>query len=138
MSMAVLVREAFEEKNLKYKEFREMPDGATAMVAGFTGQMSTYDIVMIFDKADHTVMLRTGKLAKVPIDRRFDVLTALNELNGEYRWTRFYIDSEDFVTVQTDHMNSAGDSADAVMEIIIRMTQIIDGGYPRIMKAIWA
>lgn len=138
MSTATLVREAFAQKELKYKEFRELEDGGTLMVAGFNGQMATYDLLMVFDKEDHTVMIRVGRLAKVPIDRQFEVLSALNELNREYRFVSFYSDPEDFVTVQTDRVIAANETADPVMEMIVRVVQILDGAYPRIMKAIWS
>lgn len=138
MSTATLVREAFAQKDLKYKEFRELEDGGTLMVAGFNGQMATYDLLMVFDKEDHTVMIRVGRLAKIPIDRQFEVLSTLNELNREYRFVSFYSDLEDFVTVQTDRVIAANETADPVMEMIVRVVQILDGAYPRIMKAIWA
>ena len=138
MSTATLVREAFAQKELKYKEFRELEDGGTLMVAGFNGQMATYDLLMVFDKEDHTVMIRVGRLAKVPIDRQFEVLSALNELNREYRFVSFYSDPEDFVAVQTDRVIAANETADPVMEMIVRVVQILDGAYPRIMKAIWS
>jgi len=138
MSTATLVREAFAQKELKYKEFRELEDGGTLMVAGFNGQMATYDLLMVFDKEDHTVMIRVGRLAKIPIDRQFEVLSALNELNREYRFVSFYSDAEDFVTVQTDRVIAANETADPVMEMIVRVVQILDGAYPRIMKAIWS
>ncbi len=138
MSTATLVREAFAQKDLKYKEFRELEDGGTLMVAGFNGQMATYDLLMVFDKEDHTVMIRVGRLAKIPIDRQFEVLSALNELNREYRFVSFYSDAEDFVTVQTDRVIAANETADPVMEMIVRVVQILDGAYPRIMKAIWS
>ena len=138
MSMATLVREAFAQKDLKYKEFRELEDGGTLMVAGFNGQMATYDLLMVFDKEDHTAMIRVGRLAKVPIDRQFEVLSALNELNREYRFVSFYSDPEDFVTAQTDRVIAANETAEPVMEMIARVVQILDGAYPRIMKAIWS
>lgn len=138
MSTAVLVREAFEVNGLKYKEFNEMPDGNTVMVAGFAGKMTNFDMLLIFDKQDHTMVIRVGKLARIPIDRKYDVLTALNDLNRNYRWARFYADDEELVTVQIDRIISTGENADAVMELIFRLLRILDDGYPRIMKAIWA
>ena len=83
-------------------------------------------------------MIRVGRLAKVPIDRQFEVLSAMNELNREYRFVSFYSDPEDFVTVQTDRVIAANETADPVMEMIVRVVQILDGAYPRIMKAIWS
>jgi len=138
MSTAALVRDAFVSKDLKYKEFREMDDGATLMVAGFNGNMATFDILMVFDKDDHTVMFRVSRLAKLPIDRQFEVLSALNELNREYRFVRFYTDQEDYVTVQIDRIIAVNETADPVMEMIARILRIIDEAYPRIMKAIWS
>ena len=136
--MAVSIREAFEQKELKYKEFRELLDGATLMVAGFNGEKVTFDVMLVFDAQDHTVMIRTGKLAKVPVDRQVDVYAALNELNRNYRWARFFVDNENDIVIQMDHIVSAGESPDAVMELVFRMVKIVDESYPKMMRAIWA
>ena len=138
MSTAMKVRDAFAEKDLKYKDFREMDNGDTLMIAGFNGKMVTFDLIMVFDKEDHTVTMRVGRLAKIPIDRQFEVFNTLNELNREYRFLRFFSDREDFVTVQYDCIVDENETADPVMEMIFRILQIIEEGYPRIMKAIWS
>jgi len=83
-------------------------------------------------------MFRVSRLAKLPIDRQFEVLSALNELNREYRFVRFYTDQEDYVTVQIDRIIAVNETADPVMEMIARILRIIDEAYPRIMKAIWS
>ena len=138
MSTANKVRSAFEENGLKYKEFKELPDGSTVMIAGFDGQFTTFEMVIYFDSEDHTAMIRIPKLTKVPIDRRYDVLSTLNQLNQEYRWTRFFVDQDDEVTVQIDQILSKDQNADSVMELIVRTIKIVDEAYPKFMKAIWA
>ena len=138
MSTANNVRSAFEEKGLKYKEFTELPDGSTVMIAGFDGQFTAFEMVIYFDSEDHTAMIRIPKLTKVPIDRRYEVLSTLNQLNQEYRWTRFFVDQNDDVTVQIDQILSKDQNADSVMELIVRTLQIVDEAYPKFMKAIWA
>ena len=57
---------------------------------------------------------------------------------SQYRFVSFYGDREDFVTIQTDRVIAANETADPVMEMIVRVVQILDGAYPRIMKAIWS
>ena len=138
MSTAMLVRDAFIEKDLKYKDFRELDNGDTLMIAGFNGKNATFDIIMVFDKEDHTVTMRVGRLAKIPIDRQFEVLSTLNELNRTYRFLRFYSDPDDFVTVQYDYIVAENETAEPAMEMIFRTLQIIEEGFPRIMKAIWS
>jgi len=138
VNTASQVKEAFEKASWKFKYIAEQPDGSTIMAAGFNGEKTVTNLLIHIDAQDHTVMIRADRLAKIPIDRQFEVLSTLNELNREYRFVSFYGDREDFVTIQTDRVIAANETADPVMEMIVRVVQILDGAYPRIMKAIWS
>ena len=132
------VREEFVKNDLKYKSFSKLPDGRTIMTAGFRQEQVTFDILFIFESDNRSVYLRVDDLAKVPIDRMYEVLSVLNNLNCQYRWARFYVDKDDEITVQIDHVLVENYSGPVVVELALRMASIVGTGYSEIMKAIWA
>ena len=135
MNTASQVKEAFEKASWKFKYIAEQPDGSTIMAAGFNGEKTVTNLLIHIDAQDHTVMIRAADIAKVPIDRKYDVLVVLNQLNEKYRWSRFYV----LLTLKhwlNDHL--AGESSGAiVMELILRINSIVNEAFPEIMKAIW-
>ncbi len=137
MSTALQVKEAFDKVSWKYKDFREMPDKSTIMLAGFNGDKATINLLMHFDAMDHTVMFRVLNLSKVPIDRKYEVFSALNRMNAVYRWIRFFVDDEESIVAQVDHILIPDESADVVMELIVRINQVVNEAFPEIMKAVW-
>ena len=132
------VREEFVKNDLKYKSFSKLPDGRTIMTAGFRQEQVTFDILFIFESDNRSVYLRVDDLAKVPIDRMYEVLSVLNNLNCQYRWARFYVDKDDEITVQIDHVLVENYSGPVVVELALRIASIVGTGYSEIMKAIWA
>nr|MCR4875889.1 YbjN domain-containing protein [Clostridiales bacterium] len=109
----------------------------TIMAAGFNGEKTVTNLLIHIDAQDHTVMIRAADIAKVPIDRKYDVLVVLNQLNEKYRWSRFYVDGNETINVQTDQILAGESSGAIVMELILRINSIVNDAFPEIMKAIW-
>ena len=137
MNTASQVKEAFEKASWKFKYIAEQPDGSTIMAAGFNGEKTVTNLLIHIDAQDHTVMIRAADIAKVPIDRKYDVLVVLNQLNEKYRWSRFYVDGNETINVQTDQILAGESSGAIVMELILRINSIVNEAFPEIMKAIW-
>ena len=74
----------------------------------------------------------------VPKDKTGAVLVACNELNAQYKWVTFYVDSDNDVVFHNDAILTPETAADEAYELLVRMLKIMDDVKPVIMKAIYA
>ena len=122
-----------EEKNFNYTVGTDS-DGDTCVnfpyqgkVARcfFTGENGHYlSIYIVFEN--------------VPSDKIVDLLFICNELNCQYKWATFFIDSENDILIHDDAILDENTAADEAMELLIRLLNITDDAKPKIMKGIYA
>lgn len=87
------------------------------------------------------VLVRIRNLAnRVPGEKRFRVLEALNQLNGRYRFLKFDMDAEQNVHVEYDFPTNTGSESIGEMgfELFIRTMQILNEGYIVLAKALYS
>jgi hypothetical protein len=90
-----------------------------------------------FDSNGTSINVKSFSIAKIPSNKLMDMYVSLNELNAQYRWVKFYVDSDNEVTVSGDVIVDPSNSGTECYEIMIRYISIIDDVYPNIMKVIW-
>ena len=123
---------------LKYRDSRDMDNGESLVVCGVNGKNNArYDVLFIFDKDGHSVSLRIFGLIAFPEEKWAAILDIANELNGFYRWLKFYV-KEDKVNVQHDAVISEETSGPICVELLLRTMKIIDDVYPKFMHVLWA
>ncbi len=74
----------------------------------------------------------------VPADKLVDLLFVCNELNTQYKWATFYIDSDNDLMIHDDAILSVESAASEAMELLVRLLDIADTAKPKIMKALYA
>ena len=74
----------------------------------------------------------------VPEEKFADLLIVCNELNTEYRWLKFYVDTDNDLMVEDDAILEPETAADECFELLVRRINILDDVKPRIMRAIYA
>ena len=123
---------------LKYRDSRDLEDGSSMVVCGVSGKNNArYDVLFIFDKDQHTVSERVVGLVSFEEERDTAVRELVNELNGTYRWFKFYVKQPGRVSVQADAIISE-DTADRIcVELLIRTMKVIDEVYPKFMHVLW-
>lgn len=95
-------------------------------------------IMVIFDKdGDGLVALRCWSFGKCPNGKRAAVLEACNQLNSEYRWVKFYVDSDTDVSCGLDAVIDIDTVGEECIQLVRRMVSIYDDAYPVLMKACW-
>ena len=85
-----------------------------------------------------STIVRIFSIARVPKNKTAAVLEVLNALMIEYRWLRFYLDSDNEVTAAIDAVITEETAAPVAGELLARGLNIVDDIYPRIMKVLWA
>jgi hypothetical protein len=110
-----------------------------ALTAGVSGDQASYKFLFIkSDADDNDVAMRVMSIANFPNDRLAAAYKLVSELNSQYRFLRFVIDSDNDLNVEYDfpiHCDPIGPMA---IELMIRTTQILDDCYPKVMRLIWA
>ena len=104
----------------------------------FSGKnANTLSTVFFFDGNGKSVNVKSYGIANVAEDSLMRMYVKLNELNAQYRWVKFYINSENEVTVSGDAIIDEETGGEECFEICMRYVRIIDECYPGIMKTLW-
>ena len=93
-----------------------------------------------FDRGNDITILIPNLVNRVPAEKRFALLEALNEINRHFRYLKFFLDPKNNLDVQSDFLEHTGDESLGEMgyEIFVRTHQIMDEVYPMIAKALYA
>ena len=127
-----------DRAGLKYRDARDLDDGGSLVVCGVSGKNNArYDVLFIFDKEGHSASLRVFGLVSFPEEKTAPMMEAVNELNGKYRWLKFFT-NEEKVNVQCDAIISDDTSGRICVELLLRTMKIIDEAYPAFMRVLWA
>lgn len=133
------VKAHLEEKDVRYDYFEGTENRSEAIKIAYRGDNAeSVSVIIFFDEDGGSVNVKSFSIAKVPSAKMMDMYVLLNEINNEYRWVKFYIDSDDEVTVSGDAIINAETAGEECLEIAHRYIGIIDDVYPRLMKVIWA
>lgn len=77
-------------------------------------------------------------LEVAPEDKYADVLMVCNGMNAKYKWVKFYIDSDNDITLQDDAILNINNAGDETLELIVRMIDILKNTKPAFMRAIYS
>ena len=137
--VAERVKMFLDQKGVRYDYYERTESRNEAIKVGFKGDNAdSVELYFFFDEDGNSVNIKSFSIAKVSSGKLVDMYVLANELNNEYRWVKFYLDSDNEVTVSGDAIISPETAGEECYEIIMRYVGIIDDVYPRIMKVIWA
>lgn len=77
-------------------------------------------------------------IEKVPDNKLEELYAVCNALNAEWKWMKFYIDSNNYLVASDDAYLSVDNVADECERLLIPRFDIIKESKPTIMRAIWA
>ena len=130
--------ETLKKNEWKYKDLQELDNGNDRVCCGVNAKHTTVDYHFFFDKDGHSFTMRVFRLFAVPIDKKLQIMELMNTVNLNYRWVKFFIDKESWMSVQADAIVTSENAGAVGMELMIRTTQIIDDTYANFMREIWA
>ena len=133
-------REIYEALKLEegLKVFTEDFEKSSAVWLQFAVENGgTYRIYLISQDDDNDVEVRVFELAQISEEKKPRLLKLINELNCEYRFTKFTIDEDGDLNIAYDFPVDGENPAACACELVTRFVHIIDEAYPRIMRALW-
>lgn len=136
--IAEQIKRYLDSKGIIYEYFEANEKRKEAVrVSSRAENKESIAINLIIDEDGNSINIKSFNVAKVPENKLADMYACLNALNAEYRWVKFFIDSDNEVTVSGDAIVDAATVGEEMFEIILRYIGIIDDIYPRLMKVIW-
>ena len=105
----------------------------------FSGEQVDVTVTFFFDHDDEHASLRVFNLVKVPADKIPVMLTAVNQINNEYRFAKFCFDPDDnTIQAEMDCIFRKHDVDEICYEALLRIVNICHDVYPVFMKALWS
>jgi len=100
--------------------------------------MQSIPIYVCFDKEDKPlVSFKCWDVANFK-NKEARALIACNEMNTEYRWVKFYLDSDADIVVEADAIVDDVTAGEECLQMVRRMVNITDEAYPTFARALWA
>jgi hypothetical protein len=131
---AAMVSQFFQAQGVKVNELKE-----DLLRAGFGFEGGSMDIFFKFDDEDKHVHLEGINFLKLQKSKYDSMYRVVNECNATYNHVKFVLDEENEQIVARDddviQLDSCGPEC---FELMIRMVQIVQDAYPKLMKALWA
>lgn len=124
--MLDIIVNTLNEKNLKYNLDDERP----VVRLNFRGDnIESQTFTLIVDEDGESVALRVFSIYQFEKGQLADAYEFCNRVNNQYRWMRFYVDSDDELTAAIDAVVSPESAGEECYEIIGRAVDIVDSVY---------
>ena len=128
------IRRVLDETKTKY---RENNNGKQWEIeTGFTGKEKNYMIKFI-STGDDTLAVRVFALLSAEKSQYPKIYPVLNKLQDQFRFLRFTLDRDGDINVEYDATCCDRDAGMVAMEMIIRITKILDEAYPELKRAVY-
>ena len=128
---------ALDQRGIRYQEMEDSK--VPALRIGYSlSNIDHLDVYFWFDDIGTTLHYATGVITHVPEDKTDVGLRAVNQLNVQYRWLSFYLDSDNDVLANADAIILQDVVGDQCYELLQRAINITDEAYAVLMKAIWS
>lgn len=137
--LAERFKSALDAKGVRYEYTPKTEERAERVRITYNcDNIPSVSVIFFFDEGRNSVNIKCFTIAKVPETALMNMYVKLNELNADYRWIKFYIDSDNEVTASGDAIIDEETAGEECHELCMRYVNIIDECYPEIMKALWA
>lgn len=137
--VAERIKAHFDAKEIRYDYYEPNESRNEAIRVSFGAKnKDSISLLLFIDEDGNSINVKSFSVAKVPENKLMDMYVCLNDLNNQYRWVKFYVDSDNEVTVSGDAIVDEASAGEECLEIVIRYIGIIDDVYPNIMKTLWA
>lgn len=128
---------ALDQRGIRYQEMEDSK--LPALRIGYSlSNMDHLDVYFWFDDGGTTLHYATGIIAHVPEGKTDVALRTVNQLNVQYRWLSFYLDSDNDVLANADAIILQDVVGDQCYELLQRAINVTDEAYAVLMKAIWS
>lgn len=126
-----------DKRHLSYRNIEEH-NGKTVVPLGFGLSNLRTMIYVFFDEDDRSVAIRCFGFMKVSENQFPQALICCNTLNQSKRWVKFYVDTDMEIHASDDAIIEEETAGSEILELVMRMANIVDEAYPQINRAIWS
>ncbi len=121
--MVRLFTEALRRENIKFRVSDEKP----SVFIDYEGDnFDNLTFSFFFDKDGASVALKVFSIVQFQKNQLPDAYAFCNEMNNEWRWIRFYVDSDDEFTADMDAVLHPQDGGEECVELLQRAVSIVD------------
>ena len=130
------IQTAFDKHNLKYTTKQLGDKWVLQLKMG--GKKGEYEFLFIkSDDSGNDVALRIFRVENFSPANRAKGFALVTELQNKYRYIRFAIDDDGDLNVSYDFPLMIEGIGDAALEMMLRITQILDESRPALVRASW-
>lgn len=119
-------------------DYQQLGDGGDLIGISFAGSEEgvSYEILTIIDRDESNIILRCFNIYPVEPEQEVEALRAINQLNMDFRWMKFYLDEENQVAAGTDAIVTLDNAAVVAFDLLGRALHIINAGYKFLGEAL--
>lgn len=137
---AALLRE-LDAHGFVYQEQGRLKHGEDHITISFSGKhVQNLVAHILFFQKSQSMQIKILDIIPIPPEKLQELLGVVNELNQEYRFAKFYIDSIDLSTEMEMDVLLPADMDTGVLcyDAVIRAMQICDDAYTKLMYSVYA
>ena len=135
-----LIINTFNVRGIKYQVVeREGQDEVQAAFGIKNGGPLVVARYIVRNQGNDVAVRIISLVNSAPAEKRMRLLEACNQLNTQFRFLKFCMTTGGDVNVEFDLPEHVGDDnvGEVSFEILVRMMQILNQGYPLIVKALY-
>lgn len=119
--------------------YDEEENGLISIVFSMDNAKSVRVYVDFDDDVENLVSFGSFALGEFPVSMRSKAIVLCNEMNGTYRWVKFYLNDDKRCIVASANAILDEEICDQEsVEYLMALLEVIDEVYPAFMKARWA
>lgn len=136
MKYKEIVTAYLDSQGIKYLNSVDHPSRISLLFN--TDNIPQITVNVFFDEQDKPNVQFVGyDIVKFNEENLIKGLKICNELNMEYRWLTFYINDTHSLVVNADALYNTENCGEISLSYILKMVNIVDQAYPKIMKNLW-
>ena len=117
----------------------EQVSGKWVISTTINGKSHAYRFLLIkADDAGNDISVRTAPVVSFSRDKFDTAYNLMNSFQQEYRFVKFVMDDDGDVNVQFDFPLAYEPIGPGAVEVVVRITKILDDCYPKMMREIWS
>lgn len=130
------IKDAFDKADLKNGV--DQVGNNWVLKAGINGKASTYMFLFIkTEESGNDVAVRIFNLVRYPNGPTDQAYETLNRLQAKYRHIRFVLQDDGNVNVEYDFPTCYKNIGQGAIEILVRLSSVLDDCYPELMRSVW-
>lgn len=127
-------KERLKENNIVFQDSLQTDGNHYVNIECALKSAHMVNMTLIFTPDSEQVSLRSFRLVHVEQEQLLPIYQLLNQLNDQYAWVKFYLDSDNDVALAADAILTPRLAAHITWELLVRTLTILDVVHRDILK----